>query len=159
MKQFIFMSLLFASTYLGAQETLTRAEAEDQLAERMTERVQEITGRIEARLSALAPMVETMASESSPGKTLSLWMQDGKAQKLEVIEAETEMKSVYYFADEELFFVSQPYSHFIFIGGQLEYWLNEEWEHNRVTRELLSQREGLLYDEVNSYLVWLYERF
>ena len=155
---------LYSASFLVAQpegETITRAEAEEILADKMINRVQEITARIDARLSQLKPIIKEMpASETNPtNRTLILWMQDGKAQKLEISEPGQETSSLYYFADEELFFVKQPFSRFIFIGGQLEYWLDDSWGPNRVARELLTQRENLLYDEVNSYLQWIYSQY
>jgi hypothetical protein len=161
-KIFVISTILLGSVLsLQAQDRESIAAEEAALAARMIERVQQITKRIEVRLSEVEPIVKTMpASESQPtAKTLSVWMQNGKAQKLEVSEPGKKSNSIFYFADDELFFVSQPYSRFIFIGGQLEYWLNDKWEPNQVERSLLLERENMLYDEVNGCLTWLYAQY
>ena len=163
MKNLFVISLILFGTILNlqAQDRESIAAEEAALAKRMVERVQQITKRIEVRLSDIDPVVKTIpASESQPvTKKLSVWMQDGKAQKLEVSEAGNKNTSIFYFADDELFFVNQPYSRFIFISGQLEYWLNDKWEPNQVNRNLLVERENMLYDEVNGYLTWLYAQY
>jgi hypothetical protein len=147
-------------SYAQSEDKISRAEAEQRLASKMAERVQEITAKVDARLSQLQPVVRTMppAQGEDRARTLVLWLQDGKAQKLEVSEPGKETTSIFYFADEELFFVTQPHSRFIFIGGQLEYWMDESWTPNRVQKSLLTERENFLYDEANNYLTWLYER-
>lgn len=158
----IICCLLLSTTITTAQteETMTLDEAETELAQRMVERVQGIVQKIEVRLSSIQPTIKTMPPKEGEeqARTLVLWMQDGKAQKLEVSEPETESSSIFYLADDELFFVQQPHSRFIFIGGELQYWMNEKWEPSRVAKKLLLDRENLLYDEVNGYLSWMYER-
>jgi len=148
------------TTFAQSEGTMTRDEAETELAQRMVERVQGIVKKIDARLAHIQPIIKTMPPKEGEdqARTLVLWMQDGKAQKLEVSEPDTESSSIFYLADDELFFVQQPHSRFIFIGGELQFWTNESWEPNRVAKSLRLNRENLLYDEVNGYLSWMYER-
>ena len=170
MKYFCFFAtalLLFGSCSpksgpSAANEPAQAPQTEAELAERVISRVKHIISETDARLSAITPIVDTLAPEAgqSQGNILQLWMEDEKAVKLKLIEpGQTEADnsvSTFYFAGSDLFYAAQPFAHFIFIGGNLEYWLDDTWEVNQVSSAALDEREGYLYDEANRYLSWFF---
>lgn len=152
----------FATLPLMGQDGFQGVKSEAELAVRVAERVQEIIGSTEDRLATQAPIIDTLPLEEGlqEARTLKLWMENEKAVKLLVSEPDEtgamNRQSTFYFGGPDLFFVSQPFARFIFIKGKLEYWLDQDWNLIPATPELLDEREGLLYDEANRYLGWLF---
>ena len=147
---------------LFAQDDFKDVGSEAELAVRVTERVKEIIGSLEERLAVQEPIVDAFPLEEGQEepRIMNLWMENEKAVKLLVTEPDDSgamtRHSTFYFGGPDLFFVSQPFSRFIFIKGKLEYWLDEDWNAIPATLELLDEREGLLYDEANRYLSWFF---
>ncbi len=151
----------------GSQSTTAEApeappQTEEELAERVVAKVQRIIENTDDRLSTIEPIVDTMPQELglNQGRILKLWMENEQAVKLTVTEPDDEGnmtgESAFYFGGQDLFYASQPFARFIFIDGRLEYWLDENWQVNPMSRQMLEQREGLLYEEANQYLTWFY---
>jgi len=157
-----FFALLSWNNPATAQQGFGEVDSEAELAERVTQRVQQIIGNLEERLAVQAPIIDTLPLEEGQkeARTLKLWMENEKAVKLAVSEPDDSgamvRQSTFYFGGPDLFFVSQPFARFIFIEGKLEYWMNEDWSVIPATVELLDSREGLLYEEANRYLSWFF---
>ncbi|MCB0580915.1 MAG: hypothetical protein KDD10_16580 [Phaeodactylibacter sp.] len=160
------LPLLFAvlslAAPLAAQQGFDGVNSEAELAERVTQRVQEIIGSLEERLALQDPITDTLALEEGQkeARILKLWMENEKAVKLVVSEPDDSgamaRQSTFYFGGADLFFVAQPFSRFIFIEGRLEYWMDEDLNVIPATAELLDHREELLYEEANRYLGWFF---
>ncbi len=153
--------LLLASFSLSfSQNSLSGAQTEAELAERVITRVQEIVNNTNDRLDRQIPDIDTVYTGGSEPQLLQLWMENGKAVKLTVAKAASteslEGQSTYYFGGPDLFFVDQPHAKFIFIEGAMEYWLTKDWENIPITEEQKDRREAFLYDEVNKYMGWLF---
>jgi hypothetical protein len=139
-----------------------KPQTEEELAARVITKVQQIIENTDDRLSTVEPVVDTMPVETglAEGRVLKLWMENDQAVKLTVTEPDDEGQmtkmSTFYFGGQDLFYASQPYARFIFINGKLEYWLDTNWAVNPMTAQMLDQREGLLYEEANTYLSWFF---
>lgn len=142
------------------EENTPQTEAE--LADRMITKVQRIVEGTDERLATVTPIIDTLPVEAgmASGRILRLWMENEKAVKLAVTEpddrGEMTGKSTFYFAGPDLFYVRQPFAHFVFIGGELEYWADDSWVVNPVSDDILDAREGYLYEEANKYLSWFF---
>ncbi|TXB63466.1 hypothetical protein [Phaeodactylibacter luteus] len=135
-------------------------QTEAELADRTIAKVQRIIQQTDERLNRIEPIRDTLpleAGQQAP-RTLALWMDEGKAVKLQVGEPGPGdgSSSTFYFAGPDLFYAAQPYAHFVFIGGKLQYWCDESWQVNQVDAATLDQREGFLYEEANQYLGWFF---
>lgn len=99
---------------------------------------------------------ELPAEEGQQPRTLQLWTEGGNAVRLTATEPDESGQmqglSSYYFANGELFFASQPYARFIFIGKELKYWLDEDWKVVQAPEEGRREREGRLLGEAERYL-------
>ncbi len=150
----------------GSQSTAPAEEeppkTEEELAQRVITKVQRILENTEERLATVDPIADTMPAELGlqQGRALKLWMENEKAVKLTVTEPNDEGamtgQSVFYFAGPDLFYAEQPFARFIFMNGELEYWLDENWQVNQMSEQALDQREAYLYDEANEYLSWFF---
>lgn len=159
--------LLSACTPKSSSQSTTapaedKPQTEEELAERVIAKVQRIIENTDDRLSTIEPVVDTMPVEYGlqEGRILKLWMEGNQAVKLTVTEPDDEGAmtglSAFYFGGEDLFYASQPFARFIFIDGKLEYWLDEHWNANPMGKQMLDQREELLYNEANEYLTWFF---
>lgn len=63
---------------------------------------------------------------------------------------------IFYFVGLDLFYVFQFFVYFIFIGGKLEYWIDEIWQVYFVSKDIFDVCEGYFYDEVNKYMSWFF---
>ncbi|MEQ8705203.1 MAG: hypothetical protein RIC19_14855 [Phaeodactylibacter sp.] len=137
-------------------------KTEEELADRMITKVKRIVDATDERLATAVPITDTLPAEQgmSSGRILKLWMEQEQAVKLTVTEPDDQGEmsglSTFYFAGSDLFYASQPFAHFIFIGGKLQYWADETWQVNPVSRDILDAREGYLYEEANKYLSWFF---
>lgn len=137
-------------------------KTEEELADRMITKVRRIIEATDERLVTVEPIADTLPAEEgmASGRIVKLWLEQEKAVKLTVTEPDDNAKmtglSTFYFAGPDLFYASQPFGHFIFIGGNLEYWTDENWQVNPVSKDILDAREGYLYDEANKYMSWFF---
>lgn len=150
-----------ATTSAGTPEAST-PQTEEELADRMITKVKRIVDATDERLVTTIPIIDTLPVEQgmSSGRIVKLWMENEKAVKLTVTEPDDSGQmvglSTFYFAGPDLFYASHPFAHFIFIGGELEYWTDETWQVNPVSADILDAREGYLYDEANKYMRWFF---
>lgn len=151
-----------SGTSSAAPPEASTPQTEEELADRMLTKVRRIVDATDERLATTVPVIDTLPAEQgmSAGRILKLWMDNEQAVKLTVTEPDDsgEMTglSTFYFAGADLFYASQPFAHFIFIGGNLEYWADETWQVNPVSADILEAREGYLYEEANKYLQWFF---
>ena len=100
--------------------------------------------------------LEWPAEDSPQPRILQLWEEAGNPVKITATEPDDSGQmqglSSFYFANGELFFVTQPYAHFIFIGEDLKYWLDDNWEPLEVPEQDRKQREILLQQRAKEYL-------
>lgn len=137
-------------------------QTEEELADRMITKVRRVVDATDERLVTATPVIDTLPVEQgmSSGRILKVWIENEQAVKLTVTEPDDSGNmsglSTFYFAGSDLFYASQPFAHFIFIGGNLEYWADETWQVNPVSANILDAREGYLYEEANKYLRWFF---
>ncbi|MCI4650244.1 hypothetical protein [Phaeodactylibacter sp.] len=164
---FAFALLLYScnpksGTSSAAPSEDTVPQTEEELADRMITKVKRIVDATDERLVTVEPIVDTLPAELGmvSGRIIKLWLENEQATKLTVTEPDDSGQmtglSTFYFAGPDLFYASQPFAHFIFIGGKLEYWTDETWQVNPVSKDILDAREGYLYDEANKYMSWFF---
>ena len=137
-------------------------QTQEELADLMITKVRRIVDATDERLATATPVTDTLPAEQGmeSGRILNLWLENEQAGKLTVSEPDDNGKmtglSTFYFAGPDLFYAAQPFGNFIFIGGKLEYWADESWQVNPVSKSILDAREGYLYDEANKYMGWFF---
>ena len=94
--------------------------------------------------------LEFPAGEGQEARTLQLWTEEGNPVRLSA--ATPQAYSTFYFANGELFFATQPGAHFIFIGPELKYWLDEEWKPQPAPEQAREEREQELLEQAERYL-------
>ena len=119
--------------------------------------VQKVILSTDQQLRAYQPQrLELPAEPGQEPRMLQLWTEEGNPVKLTVTEANDVSRasglSAFYFANKELFFATQPHARFIFIGGELKYWLDKDWNPLQAPEQGRRDWEQKLLEQAAKYL-------